>query len=87
MDELRSAFGELVLGGLPDRAAIQQAQGACVPVQRWTSNGAADINLALDKLLDALRPMTKQADLRTIQTRPVLISVNNAARTAEGSRS
>ena len=87
MDELRSAFGELVLGGLPDRAAIQQAQGACVPVQRWTSNGAADINLALDKLLDALRPMTKQADLRTIQTRPSLISVNNAARTAEGSRS
>ncbi|MGA9146660.1 MAG: ParA family protein [Candidatus Nanopelagicales bacterium] len=87
MDELRSAFGDLVLGGLPDRAAIQQAQGACMPVQRWTSNGAADINLALDKLLDSLRPMTKQADLRTIAARPSLVSVHNSARTAEGSRS
>lgn len=83
MDELRSAFGSLVLGGLPDRAAIQQAQGACVPVQRWTSNGAADINSALGKLLDALRPMTKTADLTQASARPSLIS----ASTSEGLRS
>lgn len=83
MDELRSAFGDLVLGGLPDRAAIQQAQGACVPVQRWTSNGAADINGALGKLLDALRPPTKTADLTQASARPSLIS----ASTSEGPRS
>ncbi|MEI6622824.1 MAG: ParA family protein [Actinomycetes bacterium] len=50
MDEMRAAFGDLVLGGLPDRAAVQQAQGACVPVQRWSSNGAADICRAFDTL-------------------------------------
>ncbi|MEI8084340.1 MAG: ParA family protein [Actinomycetes bacterium] len=50
MDEMRAAFGDLVLGGLPDRAAVQQAQGACVPVQRWSSNGAADICRAFDAL-------------------------------------
>lgn len=54
MDELRAAFGTLVLGGLPDRSAIQQAQGACVPVQQWTSNGAADMSIAFDKLLTSL---------------------------------
>jgi len=50
MDEMRAAFGDLILGGLPDRSAVQQAQGACTPVQRWQSNGAADICRALDVL-------------------------------------
>lgn len=54
MDEMRAAFGELVLGGLPDRSAVQQAQGACVPVQRWQSNGATDVSRAFDSLLDQL---------------------------------
>lgn len=63
MDELRAAFGDLVLGGLPDRAAVQLAQGACVPVQRWTSNGAADVNTAFDRLLESVLP---QAAFRTI---------------------
>ena len=58
MDELRAAFGDLVLGGLPDRAAVQQAQGACLPVQQWTSNGAADITNAFNLLQDELaRPL------------------------------
>ncbi len=83
MDELRSAFGELVLSGLPDRAAIQQAQGACVPVQRWTSNGAADINAALGRLLDELRPMTRHFEGTQAQARPSLAS----ARLAQGARS
>lgn len=54
MDEMRAAFGDLVLGGLPDRSAVQQAQGACVPVQRWISNGASDITKAFDLLLGQL---------------------------------
>jgi cellulose biosynthesis protein BcsQ len=58
MDELRAAFGDLVLGGLPDRSAVQQAQGACVPVQQWTSNGAGDISAALAKLLTVLTKST-----------------------------
>lgn len=77
MDELRSAFGDLVLGGLPDRAAIQQAQGACVPVQQWTSNGAADINLALARLLDALCPPPTTANLTTTRQNPALASASS----------
>jgi cellulose biosynthesis protein BcsQ len=80
MDELRAAFGSLVLGGLPDRAAIQQAQGACVPVQHWNSNGAADINAALDRLLTALLPEPQIADLTTTTPRPSLVT----AYTGEG---
>lgn len=86
MDELRSAFGDLVLGGLPDRAAIQQAQGACVPVQRWTSNGAADINTALSRLLDELRPMSRPVGDTAAGARPSLVSLRQSTPIAEGSR-
>jgi chromosome partitioning protein len=54
LEEMRKSFGDLVLGGLPDRSAVQQAQGACMPVQRWESNGAAEICRAFDVLLDHL---------------------------------
>lgn len=54
MDELRSAYGDLVLGALPDRSAVQQAQGACVPVQQWQSNGAREATLAFSALLGRL---------------------------------
>lgn len=41
--ELRQIFGPLVLGEmLPDRSAIQQAQGACLPIQRWDTPGARE---------------------------------------------
>lgn len=50
MDELRAAYGDLVLGALPDRSAVQQSQGACVPVQTWQSNGAREATLAFDAL-------------------------------------
>ena len=50
MEEMRTAFGDLMLGGLPDRSAVQQAQGACIPVQQWKSNGATDIAKAFDVL-------------------------------------
>ncbi|HEY0637936.1 MAG TPA: ParA family protein [Pseudonocardiaceae bacterium] len=50
--ELREIFGPLVLPViLPDRSAVQHAQGACVPVQRWGTPGAREISLAYQALL------------------------------------
>ena len=50
--ELRELFGPLVLTGLvPDRSAIQQAQGACVPIQHWDTPGAREVSSVFDGLL------------------------------------
>ncbi|QWF77037.1 ParA family protein [Amycolatopsis sp. CA-230715] len=50
--ELRSEFGDLVLDPvLPDRVAVQQAQGACAPIHRLRSAGARDLAAAFDTLL------------------------------------
>ncbi len=55
MGELRQAYGDLVLEPpIPDRTAIQQAEGACVPVQAWRSPGAREVTDALDDHLDHL---------------------------------
>jgi cellulose biosynthesis protein BcsQ len=54
-EELRGTYGSLVLEPpLPDRAAVQQAEGACVPVQAWRSPGAREVVEALDDHLDRL---------------------------------
>jgi len=50
--ELRELFGPLVLGGLlPDRIAVQQAQGACLPVQRWDTPGGREVSAVFAGLL------------------------------------
>jgi cellulose biosynthesis protein BcsQ len=50
--ELRELFGPLVLTGyLPDRSAIQQAQGACVPIQQWDTPGAREVSAVFTGLL------------------------------------
>ena len=50
--ELRELFGPLVLTGvLPDRSAIQQAQGACLPIQRWDTPGAREASAVFTLLL------------------------------------
>lgn len=50
--ELRELFGPLVLTGvLPDRSAIQQAQGACLPIQRWDTPGAREVSAVFTTLL------------------------------------
>jgi cellulose biosynthesis protein BcsQ len=59
--ELRELFGPLVLPGvLPDRSAIQQAQGACMPIQRWDTPGAREASaiftLLLGRILRSERP-------------------------------
>jgi cellulose biosynthesis protein BcsQ len=50
--ELREAFPGVVLESFPDRTAVQQAQGACVPVQRWRSASGKAAAAAFDELLD-----------------------------------
>jgi len=59
--ELRELFGPLVLPGvLPDRSAIQQAQGACMPIQHWDTPGAREASaiftLLLGRVLRSERP-------------------------------
>ena len=50
--ELRELFGALVLSGvLPDRSAIQQAQGACLPIQSWDTPGAREASAVFTLLL------------------------------------
>lgn len=50
--ELRELFGPLVLAGvLPDRSAVQQAQGACLPIQRWDTPGAREVSAVFTTLL------------------------------------
>jgi chromosome partitioning protein len=50
--ELRELFGPLVFSNvLPDRSAIQQAQGACMPIQRWDTPGAREISAVFTTLL------------------------------------
>lgn len=53
--ELRELFGPLVLQPtLPDRSAIQQAQGAAVPIHAWPTSGAQEVAGMFDALLDRL---------------------------------
>ncbi|HEY2207151.1 MAG TPA: ParA family protein [Pseudonocardia sp.] len=50
--ELRDLFGPLVLtSAIPDRSAVQQAQGACVPIQQWDTPGAREVSTVFDGLL------------------------------------
>jgi cellulose biosynthesis protein BcsQ len=53
--ELAETYPDLLLPvTIPDRTALQQAQGACVPVQAWRSTGANEASDAFDDLLDLL---------------------------------
>ncbi|WP_370948269.1 ParA family protein [Amycolatopsis sp. cg5] len=50
--ELRDSFGSLVMPtGIPDRLAVQQAQGACSPIHEWNSPGAQEIALTFNMVL------------------------------------
>ncbi|MFI9009674.1 ParA family protein [Actinosynnema sp. NPDC053489] len=52
IDELREIFGPLVMPvALPDRLAVQQAQGACMPIHEWGTPGAREVALAFNLLL------------------------------------
>lgn len=59
--ELRDLFGPLVLSPvLPDRSAVQQAQGAAVPIHQWPTAGAREVAQSFDALLDRLMRSGRQ---------------------------
>jgi chromosome partitioning protein len=61
--ELRELFGPLVFGAvLPDRSAVQQAQGACLPIQSWDTPGAREVSAVFTALLGRV--------LRSARSRP-----------------
>lgn len=52
INELRELFGPLVFSSIvPDRSAIQQAQGACLPIQQWDTPGAREVSAVFASLL------------------------------------
>lgn len=52
INELRELFGPLVFSGvLPDRSSVQQAQGACMPIQQWDTPGAREVSAVFNTLL------------------------------------
>ncbi|WP_137815829.1 ParA family protein [Gandjariella thermophila] len=64
--ELREIFGPLVMPvALPDRLAVQQAQGACIPIHDWGTPGAREValgfNLLLARVLRASRRRARPA--------------------------
>ncbi|HEY0816911.1 MAG TPA: ParA family protein [Pseudonocardia sp.] len=60
--ELRELFGPLVLSGvLPDRSAVQQAQGACMPIQRWDTPGAREVSAVFTTLLGRVLRSDRQS--------------------------
>lgn len=70
--ELREVFGPLVLpAALPDRLALQQAQGACCPIHKWSTPGAREAALVFDGLLGRI--------LRTSRAREAEAAARRAA--------
>jgi cellulose biosynthesis protein BcsQ len=57
LEELQTLYGPLVLSpSIPERAALQQAQGAAQPVHAWPGAAAAELAGVFDQLLErALR--------------------------------
>jgi cellulose biosynthesis protein BcsQ len=50
--ELRHHFGSLVMPtAIPDRLAVQQAQGNCSPIHQWKSPGAEEVSLSFNMVL------------------------------------
>ena len=53
LEELQRLYGPLVLAPqVPERAALQQAQGAAAPVHSWPGAPAAELARVFDALLD-----------------------------------
>lgn len=59
LEELKRAYGATVFETvLPERSAVQQAQGAAVPIHAWPSPGAHDIVDACDDLYELIGART-----------------------------
>ncbi len=61
LDELRVSYPQLVLDPpMPERTAVQQAQGAGCSVHAWHSDGAREAAAVLDSVLSALLERHRQ---------------------------
>lgn len=68
--ELRESFGSMVMPtGIPDRLAIQQAQGACSPIHEWKSPGAQEIALTFNMVLAKIL-RSNRAGRHRVQSEP-----------------
>ncbi len=61
LEELRSVFGVKVTEPIPERTAIQQAQGAGVPIHSWKSSGARSAARAFEDLLGRVADVSGRA--------------------------
>jgi len=53
LEELARLYGPLVLSPvIPERAALQQAQGAARPIHSWPGEAARELSAAFEQLLD-----------------------------------
>ncbi|WP_236791692.1 ParA family protein [Amycolatopsis sp. GM8] len=83
--ELRESFGALVMPtAIPDRLAIQQAQGACSPIHEWHSPGAQEIaltfNMVLAKILRSTRAGRHRIDADETETTGPIEAIRTDAR-------
>ncbi|GHE87562.1 chromosome partitioning protein ParA [Amycolatopsis deserti] len=90
--ELRESFGGLVMPtAIPDRLAVQQAQGACSPIHDWHSPGAQEValtfNMVLAKILRSNRAGRHRIDRDVAETPAESTGpVPRIARTADDAR-
>lgn len=61
LQELHDVFGDVVAEPIAERTAIQQAQGAGVPIHAWKSRGAASAARTFDDLLGRVADVTSRA--------------------------
>jgi chromosome partitioning protein len=69
IEELRDLFGPLVFSSqLPDRSAIQQSQGACLPIQQWDTPGAREVSQVFTALLGRVLRSERAGQTRRVLT-------------------
>jgi chromosome partitioning protein len=69
LDELRSLFGPLILTPpVPERSALQQAQGSSLPIQQWGTEGGREATEAFDRLLNRVFRATRTKSGRAPST-------------------
>ncbi len=61
LEELHTVFGATVTEAIGERTAIQQAQGAGVPIHEWKSSGARSAARTFDELLGRVADISGQA--------------------------
>jgi cellulose biosynthesis protein BcsQ len=69
LDELHAVFGDRVTEPIAERSAIQQAQGAGVPIHAWRSRGAATAAHTFDDLLGRVADVSGRAHVQDFAAR------------------